>query len=200
MTTEAPVETKRPNRLGVAAATLLAVIAAASLSQALTYAFYGIAAEFNTTWAPGLLTFVAAFWMAAAVKSWASWRRWIWLPVGIAAALSVAMVVLEVNVAQAVAEEEEKAAHARMCSDARAELGGLIATHDALVDEANALQGSFATDGEPPTPLTQGMTDWAEFAGEGSIAAAWDRYATYGGPEMAADIETLEAGIAAECD
>jgi len=205
MATDTPTEpqkAQRPNRLGIAAATILAVITASTLAQALTFAAHGIAAEYSEQWSPGLLTIVAAFWMAAVVKSWASWRRWIWLPVALAVALSVAIVIFTVSIEQAAAEQAAIEEHERMCSDARAELDELVATHESLVIQSNALAGpSPFGDGDtrPPTPLSPGMTDWAEVAGTGSYTDAWNHYLAYGGPDMETKITELDAAIAADC-
>lgn len=79
----------RPGRLLIAFATISAVVASAALAQAVTLTLFRVPIEWNTGWTPGVFTVVVAAWMAAACKSWASWRRWVALPVAAAVILSV---------------------------------------------------------------------------------------------------------------
>lgn len=202
MATETPDSEagKKPNRLGVVAATLLAIVAAGTLAQALVFASHGVPAQFNTGWTPGLLAVLAASWMGAAVKNWASWRRWIWLPVGLAVVLSGVTEVVSLNMEQAAVERAVIEEHERMCADAREQLADLTETHEALLKESNTFLGPQPTDDlQTPRPLSPGQTDWAELTGMGSRTVAWNLYVENGGPEMETARSDLEAVIWADC-
>ena len=94
---EVNADDARPNKLLVAVATFTALVASAALAQAMTFSLFRVATEWNTSWTPGLFTVIVTSWMVAACASWASWRRWIALPVAGAVILSVALVAVPLS-------------------------------------------------------------------------------------------------------
>ena len=69
-------------RLAIAAATYFAVVVASMVTEMIALATQGV--PFDWQWnTGGFIGFASAVAMGVWCRSWASWRKWVWLPVGI---------------------------------------------------------------------------------------------------------------------
>lgn len=187
---------RRPNRLLVAFVTLALISGVLTLAQVVAWAAAGMPVEFAGGWSPGAFAIISAGWMTAACKSWGAWRKWIWLPLIGGIVLSVALVM---PVASVEREAEEQAAqeHAQQCDDARIELTRLTEAHDTLVAISGELYNSpvdLDDDWVPSPPSTGIIRDLT-----GGTERAWEYYSSNDGPQLASDIESLDADIQREC-
>lgn len=186
---------KRPNRLLVAFATLALLSGTLSVAQVATWAAADMPLELAGGWSPGAFAIISAGWMAVACKSWDAWRKWIWLPLIAGVVLSVALVMLVVSEERA-SEEQSVQEHAQQCADARSDLARLTEAHDALVTAAAEIDASpFRADDWVPSPPSTQVTDLTG----GGAARAWEYYSSSDGPQLASDIESLDAAIQQEC-
>ena len=85
------------------AATFFLVGAVSTVGQMIAVASLGlpVSLEWSTG---GVVALVAGIWMWAACRSWAAWRKWVWLPVGITVVLAFVVVNLQVAAARTEAE------------------------------------------------------------------------------------------------
>lgn len=136
--------TTRPQPLLVSLATLPLVMGAMLLAQLVTWSAAGEGVTLSGDWSPGLFAIIATAWMAAACKSWESWRRWIWVPVVVGVILTVVLVNLILSVERSTEEtataELEAQSHAAMI-----ELKQLSNTYDRLVDDAKQHGGAICS-------------------------------------------------------
>lgn len=186
---------KRPNRLLVAFASLALISGTLSVAQMATWAATGMPLEFVGGWSPGAFAIISAGWMTAACTSWEAWRKWIWLPLAAGVVLSVALVLFVVS-GERAAEEQAVQEHAQQCDDARTELARLAESHDALVASAGELYPApvRSEDWVPTEPSSTAARDLT-----GGAARAWEYYSSNNGPQLASDIESLDAAIQREC-
>lgn len=186
---------KRPNRLLIAFVTLALISGVLTVTQVATWAAAGMPMEFAGGWSPGAFAIICAGWMSAACKSWAAWKKWIWIPVIAGVVLSVALVLLVASGERAT-EEQSIRADAQQCNDARSELTRLTESHDALVASAGELYPApvRSADWVPSEPSSTGPRDLT-----GGAARAWEYYLSNSGPQLASDIESLDKAIAQEC-
>ncbi|SIT72486.1 hypothetical protein [Microbacterium sp. RU33B] len=218
MTADSPTKpTAKRNPLGFGGATFLVVAAASTVTQMIAVASLGlpVALEWSTG---GLVALVAGIWMGALCKSWASWRRWIWLPVGITVVVAFVTVNLVVGGARAEAERVAEEEHAAMCAQAQTDLAGMQTSHSTLLDQVWAAGGGAA--GARPAAwvpiqgegggwreaLTEGEGgSWRDIAREGGAyvppgaTEMWSVYLQAGGPQLESDLADFEAAYAAEC-
>lgn len=187
---------KRPNRLLVGFVTLALISGVLTVTQVATWAAAGMPVEFAGGWSPGAFAIISAGWMATACKSWAAWRKWIWIPVIAGVILCVTLVALVASGERAI-EEQAVRAHAQQCDDARSELTRLTESHDALVSSAGELYPApvRSEDWVPSEPSSTGARDLT-----GGAARAWEYYSSNNGPQLASDIESLDKAIAQECN
>ena len=145
-----------------AAATVGIVGAVTVLAEFVIAAMFGVANHLNWSSgapAPGVIAVVAAIAMAARCTSWAEWRKWIWLPIGIAITAVFTYVAVA---AQPILREEARVHQAqarqakidRDCKDLSRQLGAKAAE----IKASRALKPSWESDGIPaPSWETDGV-------------------------------------------
>lgn len=181
-----------------ATSTLTQVIAAASLG-------YMVAPEWSSG---GVVALVAAIWMWIKCRSWASWRKWVWLPTIITVVLAFVTVNLTVTSLQ---NDAARAAHEAMCTDAENDVLALIATQEQLLDDAWAYSQKTGErpEGWVPTYATKPTgtgTSWRDVLRDAGATVAgrdpyevWDYYVSYNGPALETDVAQAMDAFPAEC-
>lgn len=106
VTVEPANDPVKPSRFGFAGATLLVLVPGSTLAQLIAAICFGMVEHFRWDQAStgGALALVSSLVLGAACRSWHSWRKLIWMPIGI---LVVAAFVVAGGYAQEVARREE---------------------------------------------------------------------------------------------
>lgn len=187
-------------RLGVAAATLAIVCVASVGTQLIVFGLNGVPVEWNPTPTPGVLGVLCAFVMAAACKRWETWRRWIWLPVAVTVVATAALFSFAIGVDRAL-EDQQVAAEAELCREARDQREQLATAHAEIIAVAADLAGPTPfpreEDWVPTPPNSQSAIE--DLTCPNCARAAWDYYVANAGPELHTEIELLDAAIEVEC-
>ncbi|MGB3910242.1 MAG: hypothetical protein WBL06_07210 [Pseudolysinimonas sp.] len=134
-------------RFKVFAATALLVAAATGAAQFVAISLFGMAdfVRLEAGTGPGLLALVSGLVMAARVKDWDGWRRWIWLPIVIAV---TAVFILNGVVSQSIAAEKAaEQEQLQVCADLETQLNAKAAEIQRL-------------ESPPPVPTDPNAPSW----------------------------------------
>lgn len=177
-----------------------------TLTQILAVASLGLPVTFE--WSTGgLVAGIASIWMWIQCRSWAAWRRWVWIPVIIT--VVVAFVTINLMLASAQQETERQAAeqHATMCTAAEAELASTIATHENFLEQTWAYDGGWRERPSEwrPQPSDGTGPTWRDRAEELGLEIGpspdevWAYYSALGGPQLETEVSQQQATYALEC-
>jgi hypothetical protein len=206
MSTPGPTQTAPadPNEPGkkltggrFAAATLLVLAVTATFAPFLAAAVLGVAMEWSRLVSTGgLVALIASIVMGVKCRSWASWWKWIWLPVGLTVAIAFVAVSLMVSGARA----EETARHAAECASWADQAASLTQRHDDLVAEINAIPGVWQH-WDPPSepPALHGATDWSAYNGGPSQMDLYEYYVAHDGPAIKEQAAQLQIRYEESC-
>lgn len=203
----APQQTLGGFRYG--AATLLLVGGVSTVTQVVAAASLRLPIEAG--WSTGgLIALVAGIWMWIRCRSWAAWRKWVWVPVVLTVVVAfVTINLMATNAPQPLEREsvpqqtiEEDNLEA-VCSSAESQIAEMTAAHESLVDRTwEYSQDRFRRPGWVPEPPTGEPSGWEEVLEESGVptrAEVWEYYASAGGPQLEDEIAQFEAAYQAEC-
>lgn len=196
-------------RFGVA--TFVLVGAVSTVTQFVAIASQGgaVPLEWSTG---GAVALVAGLWFWIRCRSWAAWRKWVWIPVIITVIVAFVTVNLQVAAARDSAAAEAAAAHAATCDAAETELTSMQSAQEDLLDrawDAVNLPGERAENWRPryaPAPLpAKTPGDWRDILNEvaqqrtGYEITAWELYTSGNGPALETAIAEKAATFAQAC-
>lgn len=203
MSTEAANSASKKTKGGFtyAAVTMLLIGAASTLTQLITASSLElpVVAEWSTG---GLIALCASLWMWIQCRSWAQWRRWVWIPFLVV----IVTAIVTVNLQAAEFESE------RECSATKAALASKQATHEQLLDETWRYQRNWTTRPAEwrPQPGTGSETapnsNWQKILESAdarptppSQGEVWAFYVAYDGPKLETEIRQEASEYAVRC-
>lgn len=210
-TDEAPAAEKRiTGGFRYAAATFVLIGAVSTLSQMAAVASLG----YPVTWdwsSGGLVGIIASIWMWLRCRSWAAWRKWVWVP----AIITVVIAFVTINLMTANAEKAAAEDRADMCSAAESQLASMTSKHEALLDETwgighwfgersadwrpQEVTGAIGTRTDRGSSADDTKVDWEALADGKPNNDEWAFYVSNGGPQLETEVSEFQSDYAWEC-
>lgn len=189
------------SKFGVA--TMLVVAAVATVTQLVAIASLGGDVPWGAWSTGGALALIAGIWTGVSCRNWATWRRWIWVPV----VLAIVVSFLTINLQAAAATSERQSGEDALCASTNADLAQAKASLDDVLERSWVSAGGSSYGSRPDgwVPKSGEVSEWVKTLREaGGVATpqeedGWPLYEQLRGPSLEAEMASLEQSLAAAC-